>query len=257
MLELLRQGLRRTFLRRTKPQPLAITADIVLQLFHRYWRLHGDDPTADIQYTRFIGMLLTAVEVGPRLSEGLNWNLCSYLPLADATGATLLFINTKNNFHQRGSLACASIANAHLPLASCPTAYAFLQGVWLPLLTRLGIHRHPHCNTNCDSLYTCRLCPSLFPTLPANRPPGRVGRTHLARMLHLDLTLGQVPDVRRYTPTSLRRLRLHRRRPASPQQRHSAALAMVRPGHAGRVHRTARRRQAFRQPGHPSGLPRR
>jgi hypothetical protein len=46
MLDLLRQGLRRTFLRRTKPQPLAITADIVLQLFHRYWRLHGDDPTA-------------------------------------------------------------------------------------------------------------------------------------------------------------------------------------------------------------------
>ena len=101
MLDLLRQGLRRTFLRRAKPQPLAITADIVLQLFHRYWRLHGDDPTADVQYTRFIGMLLTAVEVGPRPSEELNWNLCSYLPLADATGAELLFINTKNNFDQR------------------------------------------------------------------------------------------------------------------------------------------------------------
>ena len=66
-----------TFLRRTKPQPLAITADIELQLFHRYWRLYGDDPTADIQYTRFIGMLLTAAEVGPRLSEELNFNLCS------------------------------------------------------------------------------------------------------------------------------------------------------------------------------------
>ena len=206
MLDLLRQGLRRTFLRRTKPQALAVTADIVLQLFSRYWRLYGDDPTADIQYTRFIGMLLTAVEVGPRPSEERNWKLCSYLPLPDATGATLLFINTKNNFHQRGTLACASIANACIPLETCPSAYAFLDEVWLPLLARLGIHRHPLCNTNRDSLYTCRLCPALFPTLPANRPPGQVGRTHLASMLHLYLSLGQVPEVvvRRYTPTSLR-----------------------------------------------------
>ena len=204
MLDLLRQGLRRTYRRRAKPQPLAITADIVLQLFQRYWRLHGDDPTTDIQYTRFIGMLLTAVEVGPRPSEELNWNLCSYLPLADAAGATLLFINTKNNFDQRGSLACASIADARLPLKTCPSAFAFLQQVWLPLLARLGVHRHPLCNTDRDSLYVCRLCPSLFPTLPANGPPGRVRRTHLASMLRLYLNLGQVPDVHRYTPTSLR-----------------------------------------------------
>ena len=204
MLELLRQGLRRTFLRRTKPQPLAITADIVLQLFLRYWRLHGDDPTADIQYTRFMAMLLTAVEIGPRPSEELKLSMCSYLPLADASGATLLIIDTKNNFHQRGTLACASVANAYVPLETCPSAYAFLEEVWLPLLALLGIQRHPLCNTNRDSLYTCRLCPPLFPTLPANRPPGRVGRTHLASMLHLYLTLGQVPDVRRYTPTSLR-----------------------------------------------------
>ena len=204
MLELLRQGLRRTFLRRTKPQPPAITADVVLQLFHRYWRLHRDDPTADIQYTRFIAMLLTAVEVGPRPSEELMWNICSYIALPNAAGATLLFINTKNNFNQRGPLARASIANARLPLETCPTAYTFLNEIWLPLLDRRGIRRHPHCSTGPDSLHKCHLCPPLFPTLPADRQPGRVSRTHLASTLRHYLTVGQVPNAHRYSPTSLR-----------------------------------------------------
>ena len=204
MLGLLRQGLQRTFSRRTKPQPLAITANIVLQLFHRYWRLHGDNPTADIRYTRFIGMLLTAVEVGPRPSEELGWNICSLIPLPNAAGATLLFIDTKNNLNQRGALARASIANAHLPLGTCPSAFAFLQDVWLPLLASHGVRRHPHCNTGPDSLHKCHLCPALFPTLPADRQPGRVSRNHLAATLRHYLTAGQVPNADRYSPTSLR-----------------------------------------------------
>ena len=204
MLELLRQGLRRTLLRRTKLQPLAITTDIVLQLFNRWWRLHANNPTADVQYTRFIGMLLTAVEVGPRPSEEIMWNICSYLPLPNATGATLLFINTKNNFAQRGSLTRASIANALLPLGARPSAYGFLTEVWLPLLASHGVRRHPHCNTGKDSLHQCHLCPALFPTLPAGRQPGRVSRNHFAGMLRHYLTLGQVPEAHRYSPTSLR-----------------------------------------------------
>jgi hypothetical protein len=57
-------------------------------------------------------MLLTAVELGPRPSEELMWNICSCIPLPNAAGATLLFIDTKNNLNQRGPLARASIANA-------------------------------------------------------------------------------------------------------------------------------------------------
>ena len=85
MLDLLRQGLRRTFLRRTKPQPLAITADIVLQLFLRYWRLHGDDPTADIGslwHTRAVGTV--PVSDAPRRKSD-----CTVPPPADANACRL------------------------------------------------------------------------------------------------------------------------------------------------------------------------
>ena len=204
VLESLRQGLRRTLLRRSVPQPPAITPDIVLQLFHRYWLLHHDSPEENIQYTRFVAMLLAAAELGPRPSEEINWNLCSYQRLPNSTGATLQFLDTKNNFHQRGPQARASIANSFLPLSTCPSAFTFLENIWLPLLRDLGISKHPDCDTTHESLHICRLCPALFATVLTNRPPGRVTRCHFADMFRRYLRAGQVPDAASYTPGSLR-----------------------------------------------------
>ena len=204
VLESLRQGLRRTLLRRSVPQPPAVTADIVLQLFRRYWLLHHDSPKENIQYTRFIAMLLAAAELGPRPSEEINWNYCSYQRLPNDTGATLLFLDTKNNFHQRGSQAQACIANPVLPLDTCPSAFRFLEAIWLPLLRNLGICRHPDCDTTHESLHICRLCPALFATVPTNRPPGRVTYGHFADMLRKYLRAAQIPDADSYTPGSLR-----------------------------------------------------
>ena len=204
VLESLRQGLRRTLLRRSVPQPPAITPDIVLQLFHRYWLLHHDSPEENIQYTRFVAMLLAAAELGPRPSEEINWNLCSYRRLPNSTGATLQFLDTKNNFHQRGPQARASIANSFLPLSTCPSAFTFLESIWLPLLRDLGISKHPDCDTTHESLHICRLCPALFATVPANRPPGRVTHGHFAEMLRKNLRAAQIPDADSYTPGSLR-----------------------------------------------------
>ncbi len=100
------------------------------------------------------------------------WTVCDLWRQPDCSHI-LRFLNTKNNYHQNYLNSIASLAPAEHPLAKFPSASAFLEGVYLPELRRLGVRRHPDCTATPDSMAPCRACPRLFPTLSSGHTPDR------------------------------------------------------------------------------------
>ena len=158
------QGIRRTRMSRARPQKAPLSETIILAIYQLYWkRFEFVDPIDCLVETRTVGWLLLGFEIAPRVAELCNLAVCCYIPLLDGS-AIILILEAKNNRELAACLSRVFIAPAMHHLRQFPSAAAFLRLVYIPLIVRLGVRRHPACTTNVDSVHRCQVCPKLFPT---------------------------------------------------------------------------------------------
>ena len=123
--------------------------------------------------------------------------------------ADLRFLNTKNNYGQHYLTSVTSLAPPSHPLSRFPAASAFLRDVFIPVLDRLGIVRHPDCFATPESMAPCRVCPRLFPTISEDhsraRPStGTMTSQHVSAMVRFWLNRLGVRDPSRWSGVSMR-----------------------------------------------------
>ena len=141
------------------------------------------------------------------MAELCNLTVCCYIPLLDGS-AIILILEAKNNRDLAACLSKVFIAPAMHHLRQFPSAAAFLRLVYIPLIVRLGVRRHPACTTNVDSVHRCQVCPKLFPTFPRDgRPTGTMSKSNITEEIRQWLSALGVPgdQLQQYSGISLRR----------------------------------------------------
>ena len=202
------QGIRRTRMSRARPQKAPLSETIILAIYQLYWkRFEFVDPIDCLVETRTVGWLLLGFEIAPRVAELCNLTVCCYIPLLDGS-AIILILEAKNNRDLAACLSKVFIAPAMHHLRQFPSAAAFLRLVYIPLIVRLGVRRHPACTTNVDSVHRCQVCPKLFPTFPSDgRPTGTMSKSNITEEIRQWLSALGVPgdQLQQYSGISLRR----------------------------------------------------
>jgi hypothetical protein len=208
MLRMAWRGLVRTRSVRVTPQKLPLTENFVLAVYRDFMRHHSSDPGRDLPLLRSVAWILTGFESGPRVQECCNFTRCDYWPQWDGS-ADIRFLNTKNNYCQHFLNSVSSLAPPSHPLSRFPAASAFLADVFIPVLDRLGIVRHPDCCATPESMAPCRVCPRLFPTVSQDhtrtRPStGTMTSQHVSAMIRFWLGRLGVEDPCRWSGVSMR-----------------------------------------------------
>jgi hypothetical protein len=202
------QGIRRTRMSRARQQKAPLSEAIILAIYRLYMaRFSGSDPLECLVETRTVAWLLLGFEIAPRVAELCGLTVCCYIPMLDGS-AIILILEAKNNRDLAACLSKVSIAPALYDLLQFPSAAEFLRVIYVPLLIRMGIRRHPACQTHVDSVHRCSVCPKLFPTWPRDgRPPGTLSKSNITESIRDWLLALGVPreQLQRFSGVSLRR----------------------------------------------------
>ena len=208
MIKLAWQGIRRTRMSRARQQKAPLSEAIILAIYRLYMaRFSSSDPLECLVETRTVAWLLLGFEIAPRVAELCGLTVCCYIPMVDGS-AVILILEAKNNRDLAACLSKVSIAPALYNLLQFPSAAEFLRVIYVPLLIRMGIRRHPACRTHIDSVHRCDVCPKLFPTWPRDgRPPGTMSKSNVTESIRDWLLALGVPreQLQRFSGVSLRR----------------------------------------------------
>ncbi len=156
------RALRRTRFQRTRIQKFPLDPGFLLQcwgVFKTQWL--GTD---DLVRHRSMAFMLVGVEGATRVRELRCATLCNWYDL-DGDSSLLQLLCTKNNMVGALCFSRVAIAVSKVPLWRAPTAARFMREVYMPLLQKLGISKHPYCRQQQQSMSPCLYCPRLFPTL--------------------------------------------------------------------------------------------
>jgi hypothetical protein len=199
------RAVRRTRFTRSIVQKFPLDAEHILAIWRFFQReVLGND---DFVRHRSMAMQLTGLESASRVKELRYLTVCNWHDVDNGTVA-LQHLDTKANYMSALCYTRVGLALSPTPLSHAPSAVRYMREVWLPMLQKHGVFRHPRCATVLHSTAPCLLCPRLFPTInERQRTFGTVTGQHFTDEIrfYLSRTGHSAEELKMYSGISLRR----------------------------------------------------